>query len=142
LEEPLRQSKLWDSGQGHFVDRLPGLADELVRLKVDVIYANSATIAGFAKKATQTVPIVFLSSAEPVPAGLVNSLARPGGNVTGFTTIVAVLAGNDWSCSRMPFRSSLALQSFGSRKTKGLKNLGKKAKLRRKHSPSKFFLWR
>ncbi len=42
------------------LDRLPGLAEELARLKVDVIYANSATIAGFAKKATQTVPIVFL----------------------------------------------------------------------------------
>ena len=75
------------------VDRLPGLADELVRLKVDVIYANSATIAAFAKKVTQTVPIVFLSSAEPVSAGLVNSLARPGGNLTGFATIAAVLAG-------------------------------------------------
>jgi putative tryptophan/tyrosine transport system substrate-binding protein len=75
------------------VDRLPGLADELVRLKVDVIYANSATIAAFAKKSTQTVPIVFLSSAEPVSAGLVNSLARPGGNLTGFATIAALLAG-------------------------------------------------
>jgi putative ABC transport system substrate-binding protein len=75
------------------VDRLPGLAEELVRLKVDVIYATSATIAAFAKKATQTIPIVFLSSAEPVSAGLVSSLARPGGNLTGFATIAAVLAG-------------------------------------------------
>jgi putative ABC transport system substrate-binding protein len=75
------------------VDRLPGLADELVRLKVDVIYANSATIAAFAKKATQMVPVVFLSAAEPVSAGLVNSLARPGGNLTGFATIAAMLAG-------------------------------------------------
>jgi len=69
------------------------VADDLVRLKVDVIYACSATIAAFAKKATQTIPIVFLSSAEPVSAGLVNSLARPGGNLTGFATIAAVLAG-------------------------------------------------
>jgi putative ABC transport system substrate-binding protein len=75
------------------VERLSGLAEDLVRLKVDVIYANSATIAAFAKKATQTIPIVFLSSAEPVSAGLVNSLARPGGNLTGFATIAAVLAG-------------------------------------------------
>jgi putative tryptophan/tyrosine transport system substrate-binding protein len=75
------------------VDRLPALAEELVRLKVDVIYASSATIAASTKKATQTVPVVFLSSAEPVSAGLVNSLARPGGNLTGFATIAAVLAG-------------------------------------------------
>jgi putative ABC transport system substrate-binding protein len=74
-------------------DRLPGLVDELVRLKVDMIYVNSATLAAFAKKATQTIPIVFLSSAEPVSAGLVSSLARPGGNLTGFATIAAVLAG-------------------------------------------------
>jgi putative ABC transport system substrate-binding protein len=57
------------------VDQLPGLAEELVRLKVDVIYANSATSAAFAKKATQTIPIVFLSSAEPVSAGLISSWA-------------------------------------------------------------------
>jgi putative ABC transport system substrate-binding protein len=75
------------------VDLLPRLAEELASLKVDVIYANSATIAAFAKKTTQTIPIVFLSSADPVSGGLVSSLARPGGNLTGFATIAAVLAG-------------------------------------------------
>jgi putative tryptophan/tyrosine transport system substrate-binding protein len=64
-----------------------------VRLKVDVIFANSAVVALAAKNATRTIPIVFNSQAEPVASGLVDSLARPGGNVTGFTTIAAVLAG-------------------------------------------------
>ena len=74
-------------------DRLPKLAAELVRLNVNVIFATSTTIAIVAKKATQTIPIVFHSAAEPVASGLVDSLARPGGNLTGFTTIAAVLAG-------------------------------------------------
>ena len=73
--------------------RAPELAAELVRLKVDVIFANSAVVALAAKNATRTIPIVFNSQAEPVASGLVDSLARPGGNVTGFTGIAAVLAG-------------------------------------------------
>jgi putative ABC transport system substrate-binding protein len=74
-------------------ERAPDLAAELVRLKVDVIFANSAVVALAAKNVTRTIPIVFNSQAEPVASGLVDSLARPGGNVTGFTTIGAVLAG-------------------------------------------------
>jgi putative ABC transport system substrate-binding protein len=75
------------------LDRAPELAAELVRLQVDAIFANSTTIALVAKNATRTIPIVFLSQAEPVAAGLVSSLAQPGGNLTGFATIAAVLAG-------------------------------------------------
>jgi putative ABC transport system substrate-binding protein len=74
-------------------DRLPALADELVRLKVDVIIATSTTAALAAKDATGTIPIVFLGAGDPIAAGLVESLARPGGNLTGFTRIAAVLAG-------------------------------------------------
>jgi putative tryptophan/tyrosine transport system substrate-binding protein len=74
-------------------DRAPALAADLVRLKVDVIFANSAVVALAAKNATRTIPIVFNSQAEPVASGLVDSLARPGENITGFTTIAAVLAG-------------------------------------------------
>jgi putative ABC transport system substrate-binding protein len=74
-------------------DRASELVAELVRLQVDVIFANSTTIALVAKNATKTIPIVFLSQAEPVASGLVDSLARPGGNLTGFATIAAVLAG-------------------------------------------------
>jgi ABC-type uncharacterized transport system substrate-binding protein len=75
------------------LDRLSALADELVRLKVDVILAASANAAIAAKNATRTIPIVFVSGSDPVMAGLVDSLARPGGNLTGFTTITAVLTG-------------------------------------------------
>ncbi len=75
------------------LDRLPALADELVRLKVDVLLTASTPAALAAKKATTTIPIVFFGVSDPVEAGLVDSLARPGGNITGFTTIAAVLAG-------------------------------------------------
>jgi len=74
-------------------DRLPALADELVRLKVDVLFAPSTNEALVAKNATKTIPIVFVGSGDPVAAGLVDSLARPGGNITGFTRIGTVLVG-------------------------------------------------
>jgi putative ABC transport system substrate-binding protein len=75
------------------LDRLPALADELVRLKVDVLITPNTPGALAAKNATRTIPIVFLDVTDPVGAGLVDSLVRPGGNVTGFTTIGSVLAG-------------------------------------------------
>jgi putative tryptophan/tyrosine transport system substrate-binding protein len=78
--------------EGKF-DRLPGFAADLVRLKVDVLVASSTNAALAASNATRTIPIVFLGVADPVAAGLVDSLARPGGNITGFTPIAAVLAG-------------------------------------------------
>ena len=74
-------------------NRLPAVADELVRLKVDVIVTASTISALAAKNATRTIPIVFYSAGDPVATGLVDSLARPGGNITGFTVISALLAG-------------------------------------------------
>ena len=74
-------------------ERLPALAEELVRFKVDVILAASVNVAQAVKNATRTIPIVFVSTADPVVAGLVDSLARPGGNLTGFTTIAPLLSG-------------------------------------------------
>jgi len=68
--------------EGRF-DRLPDLAAELVRLKVDVVVASATPAAVAAKNATGTVPIVAVSLTHPVELGLVASLARPGGNVTG-----------------------------------------------------------
>src|SRR5215831_13059256 len=75
-------------------DRLPVLAEELVRLKVDVIVAPGSNDTRAAKNATKTIPIVFTGAgSDPVTLGLVESLARPGGNVTGFAQIAAQLAG-------------------------------------------------
>jgi putative ABC transport system substrate-binding protein len=76
-------------------ERAAGLAAELVRLKVDVIVAaGGPTWVQAAKNATKTIPIVMVGrGADPVQAGLVESLARPGGNVTGITTISGELGG-------------------------------------------------
>jgi putative ABC transport system substrate-binding protein len=68
-------------------ERLPELAADLVRLKVDLIVATGTPIALDAKRATTTIPIVMVSSGDPVAAGLVASLARPGGNVTGLSAL-------------------------------------------------------
>src|SRR6266550_6836615 len=75
------------------LDRLPSLAEELVRLKADVIITRGTPEALALKNATNTIPIVFFDVTDPVGAGLVNSLARPGGNITGFSSIEALLAG-------------------------------------------------
>ena len=76
--------------------RLPDLAAELVSLKVDVIVATGA--GGLAaKNATQTIPIVFAAVQDPVASGLVDSLAMPGGNVTGLSMLAPELSGKNWS---------------------------------------------
>jgi putative tryptophan/tyrosine transport system substrate-binding protein len=74
-------------------DRLPGLVAELVQLKVDVLV--SATLPGIraAKQATKTIPIVMVTPADPVATGLIDSLARPGGNITGLTRLTRDLSG-------------------------------------------------
>jgi len=72
-------------------DRLPELAAELVRLKVDLIVVTGGPVALAAKKATTTIPIMMTTSADPVGEGLVASLARPGGNVTGLSTLAGEL---------------------------------------------------
>jgi putative tryptophan/tyrosine transport system substrate-binding protein len=66
------------------MERLPGLAADLVRLGVDIIVTGYNPITAAAMKATTTIPIVMINSIDPVGTGLVASLARPGGNVTGF----------------------------------------------------------
>ena len=72
----------WADGRS---ERLPDLAAELVRLKVDVIFAPNTSVAVAARNATSTIPIVSATMGDPVGLGLVASLARPGGNVTGLS---------------------------------------------------------
>ena len=75
------------------LERLPALAAELVALKVDVIVVGGTVAALAAKQATRTLPIVFVSAIDPVADGLVVSLARPDGNVTGLSTLAPELIG-------------------------------------------------
>jgi len=74
-------------------DRLPALADEVVRLKVDIIVSGGPTITGFLKEATTTIPVVMGFDTDPVGNGLVASLARPGGNITGLSVLSPELGG-------------------------------------------------
>ena len=74
-------------------ERLKALAEELAQLRPDVIYAFGGDVVPYAKAATQTIPIVGMMSLDPVRAGIVPSLAHPGGNLTGFTFLLSELAG-------------------------------------------------
>jgi putative ABC transport system substrate-binding protein len=74
-------------------DRFPDLAADLVGLKVDVIVVNVTPAALAAQKATRTIPIVMAAGGDPVATGLAESLARPGGNITGLSQMISELAG-------------------------------------------------
>jgi putative tryptophan/tyrosine transport system substrate-binding protein len=73
------------------VEQLPGLAAELVRMHVDVIFAPSSTMVEPARQATKTIPIVFSNHADPIGTGHVASLPRPGGNITGLSELASEL---------------------------------------------------
>jgi len=75
------------------LDRLPDLAGELVRLKVDVIVVGGSTATRAAKNATKLIPIVMINVTDPVVLGFVVSLARPGGNITGLSNLAPELGG-------------------------------------------------
>jgi putative tryptophan/tyrosine transport system substrate-binding protein len=82
----------WRSAEGK-LDRLPALAAELVRLKVDIIVTSGPIPTRAAKEATVTIPIVMAQDSDPVANGFVASLARPGGNITGLSTLRPELSG-------------------------------------------------
>jgi putative tryptophan/tyrosine transport system substrate-binding protein len=82
----------WRSAEGK-IDRLPALANELVRLKIDVIVTGGPAPTRAAKGATSTIPIVMAQDNDPVGSGFVASLARPGGNMTGLATLAPELSG-------------------------------------------------
>jgi putative ABC transport system substrate-binding protein len=102
----------WAAGK---VDRLAALAEELVRLKVDVIVAFATPAVSAAKNATKTIPIVMGPAADPVRTGLVASLARPGGNITGVSLIMPELAGKRIELLKevLPKLSRVAFLAYG-----------------------------
>jgi ABC-type uncharacterized transport system substrate-binding protein len=82
----------WRYAEGK-LDRLPALAAELVRLKIDIIVTGAPATTRAAKEATVTIPIVMAQDTDPVANGFVASLARPGGNITGLSTLAPELSG-------------------------------------------------
>ena len=98
----------WADGQN---DRLPALAADLVRRRATLIAANGALAALAAKAATTTIPIVFESATDPVQIGLVRSLNRPGGNVTGIFFLARALLAKRFDLLHqiVPMAASIAL---------------------------------
>jgi len=102
----------WKWGEDR-LDRLPDLAAELVRSQVDVIVTGGTPPARTLKNATRTIPIVMAIVGDPVAAGLVESLARPGGNATGFSIVATDLSGRRLQLLKemIPGLSSVAVMS-------------------------------
>jgi putative tryptophan/tyrosine transport system substrate-binding protein len=99
--------------QGKF-DRLPELADDLVRLKVEVIVAGGSTSTGAAKKVTTTIPIVMAQVNDPVGSGIVASLSRPGGNITGLSTLAPEISGKQLELLKAVVPTLSRVAVFGS----------------------------
>ncbi len=108
----VRFEERWAHGRA---DRLPGLAAELVQLPVDILVTGGGESARAAKKATATIPIVMATGADPVRLGLVASLSRPGGNVTGVTSLSTELIAKRVELLRelLPKASRIAILSDG-----------------------------
>jgi ABC-type uncharacterized transport system substrate-binding protein len=102
----------WRFSEGK-ADRLPGLAAELARLKVDVIVTAGPIPTRFAKEATSTIPIVMTQDSDPVANGFVSSLARPGGNITGLATLRTELSGKQLELLKEIFPKLSRVAVFG-----------------------------
>ena len=124
------------------LDRLPALADELVRLKVDVLVTPATPAALAAKNATRTIPIVFLSVADPVALGWLTAWRGLGETSRGSPPLRRCWLANDWSYSRKPFPSSPALRCCGIHRIQALRNNGKKANCRHENWVCSFIPWR
>ena len=111
----------WRFAEGQ-TDRLQSLAAELVRLKVEVVVTVGTDAALAAKKATAEIPIVFTMVADPVGSGLVSSLARPGGNLSGFSLIAVELTGKRLELFKeaVPSLKSVAILTHSANSVNGL----------------------
>ena len=112
------------------LDRLPTLADELCRLKVDVLVAATTPAAVAAKNATRTIPIVFYGGFDAVALGVVNSMARPGGNATGFSGIASILVGKRLELLKETLPQLSRVAVLWDPQNPVLRNSGKKANCR------------
>jgi len=103
----------WRGAEGR-PERLPQLAAELVKAEVDVIVSTSDATHPVVQRATKTIPVVMLISQDPVGRGLVASLARPGGNITGLSTVLIDLIGKQFEVLREAFPRASKVAYLGS----------------------------
>ena len=125
------------------LDRLTALAGELVRRNIDVLVTTTTPAAIAGKNATNTIPVVFmLLAADPVAAGLVGSLAHPGGNITGLTNIAAELGGKrlEFLKETIPRLTRVAL--LWDPQNQALHRHGRKANRRHENWACSFIPWK
>jgi hypothetical protein len=132
----------WRFSKGK-LDLLQNLASDLVRLKVDLILAIGVAPTRAAKEATGTIPIVMGNADDdPVRLGLVASLARPGGNVTGFTNIGSALAGKRLELQGDCSKTRLAWPFSGTQRVKAARGTLERPRLLRLHWACSFSPWK
>ena len=130
----------WRSAEGQF-DRLPSLAAELVRLKVDVIVTAGPSATRPVKAATVTIPIVITNDNDPVANGFVASLARPGGNITGLSTSFRDIRKAARASQGGPSRGSRAWRSLGSRPSRATLKRYERRNTPPRRSACSFSIW-
>jgi putative ABC transport system substrate-binding protein len=118
----------WRSAEGK-LDRLPAIVAELVGLKVDVIVTGGPVPTRTAKDATSTIPIVMTQVNDPVGSGFVASLARPGGNITGLSTLAPELSGKQLELLKETLPSLSRVSVFGTSTQPGNSQVLKEAEL-------------
>jgi ABC transporter substrate binding protein len=101
----------------------------MVRLKVDIIVVTTTPAALAVKSTTKTIPVVFPTAIDPVASGVVASLARPGGNITGLTIQAPALVGKRRNSSRKRFRASPGSPCSGMRPIRRTRALGEKRRM-------------